>query len=81
MSIELLDRAVQSPPLQPLAYPIEQVPAVSGVPRTKVFEAVRKGQLMARKIGRSTLIEHAELQRFLTSLPTRGRRPEAAPAT
>jgi excisionase family DNA binding protein len=76
MSMELLDRAAPNQPLQPLAYPIEQVPAVSGVPRTKVFEAIRRGELMARKIGRSTLIEHAELQRFLSSLPIRGRRPD-----
>lgn len=56
-----------------LAYPIEQVPVVSGVRRTKIFEAIRDGHLMARKIGRSTIIEHAELVRFLASLPIRGK--------
>ncbi len=80
MSMELQEPAAQNRPLQPLAYPIEQVPAVSGVPRTKVFEAIRNGKLMARKVGRSTIIERAELQRFLSSLPTRGRSPEAASA-
>ena len=60
----------------PLAYPVEDVPAIAGIPRTKVFEAIRRGQLTARKLGRSTIIEHRELVRFLASLPVRGRKPE-----
>ena len=60
----------------PLAYPIEDVPAVTGIRRTKIFEAVRAKQLMARKVGRSTIIERPELIRYLRSLPIKGRQPE-----
>jgi hypothetical protein len=33
----------------PLAYPIEEVPAVAGVSRTRIFQAIRKKELIARK--------------------------------
>jgi hypothetical protein len=64
-------------PVPRLAYPIESAPAVTGIPRTKIFEAVRAKQLTVRKIGRSTIIEHDELMRFLKSLPSKGRALEA----
>ena len=57
----------------PLAYPIEDAPAVTGIPRTKIFEAVRTKQLTVRKIGRTTIVEHPELVRYVTSLPCKGR--------
>lgn len=63
---------------RPLAYAIEDVPGVSGLTRTRVFEAIRQKQLMARKIGRRTIVEAAELQRFIATLPTRGREPDSA---
>jgi hypothetical protein len=65
-------------PQPPLAYPIEDVPARTGIPRTKVFDAIRKKELMARKAGRSTIIEHPELVRYIKTLPTKGRAPEPA---
>jgi hypothetical protein len=71
--------APSSDPQPPLAYPIEDVPARTGIPRTKVFEAIRKKELTARKAGRSTIIEHPELVRYLKTLPTKGREPEPAP--
>jgi excisionase family DNA binding protein len=64
----------------PIAYPIERVPAVTGLTRTKVYEAVRAGRLAARKVGRSTLIEHAELMRFVQALPVRAIRGAEAAA-
>jgi hypothetical protein len=63
---------------RPLAYAIEDVPGVSGLTRTRVFEAIRQKQLMARKIGRRTIVEAAELERFISTLPTRGREPDEA---
>jgi hypothetical protein len=68
--------ASTSQPQPPLAYAIEDVPARTGIPRTKVFEAIRKNKLMARKAGRSTIIEHPELVRYIKTLPTKGREPE-----
>jgi excisionase family DNA binding protein len=52
----------------------------AGVSRTKIFEAIRDGALTARKSGKSTIIEPSELQRWVRSLPTRGRVPEAPSA-
>ena len=61
----------------PLAYPIEDAPAVTGIPRTKIFEAIRTKQLMVRKAGRTTIVEHPELLRYITSLPRKGREVDA----
>jgi hypothetical protein len=48
---------------------------ITGRTRTRIFEAIRKAELTARKDGKSTIIETDELLRWLRSLPTRGRRP------
>jgi hypothetical protein len=60
----------------PMAYPVEDTPAVAGVSRTRIFTAIRNGEMMARKAGRQTIIETDELRRWIRSLPTRGRTPE-----
>jgi excisionase family DNA binding protein len=49
----------------------------AAVSRTKIFEAIRDGRLTARKSGKTTIIEPSELQRWVRSLPVRGRIPEA----
>lgn len=51
-------------------------PAVAGVSRTRIFAAIRNGEMIARKAGRQTIIEADELQRWIRSLPTRCRAPE-----
>jgi hypothetical protein len=66
--------------LQPIAYPIELIPSISGINRGKIFDAIKRKELMARKVGRSTVIEAAELRRWIQSLPIRGREPAAATA-
>jgi hypothetical protein len=64
----------------PLAYPVKQAGAAVGVSRTRIFEAIRNKELKARKAGRATIIETPELQRWLSSLPTRGGETESAAA-
>ena len=64
----------------PLAYPVEKAGAAAGVSRTRIFEAIRKNELTARKAGKATIIEVGELQRWLRSLPTRGARCESPAA-
>jgi hypothetical protein len=64
----------------PLAYPVEEAGAAAGVSRTRIFEAIRKNELTARKAGKATIIEVGELQRWLRSLPTRGSRCESPAA-
>ena len=65
-------------PLPRLAVPIDDAPKVVGVKRTRIFEAVRSRELTIRKAGRSSIVEIAELQRWLDSLRTKGRLPGAA---
>jgi hypothetical protein len=56
----------------PIAHAIEDVPARTGINRSKIFKAIRDGDLSARKIGHSTIIEDAELRRWISSLRKRG---------
>jgi hypothetical protein len=56
----------------PLAYRVDKAGDAVGVSRTRIFEAIRNKELTARKAGRATIIETPELQRWLSSLPTRG---------
>jgi excisionase family DNA binding protein len=54
----------------------DEAAASAGVSRTKIFEAIRDGALTARKSGKTTIIEPSELQRWVRSLPVRGRAPD-----
>ena len=42
---------------------------VSGIGRTKLYEAIARRQLIARKYGNRTIVLRDELMRFLGSLP------------
>jgi excisionase family DNA binding protein len=59
-----------------LGFSPHEAAASAGVSRTKIFEAIRDGALTARKSGKATIIEPSELQRWVRSLPTRGRVPD-----
>lgn len=41
----------------------------SGMSRTALYLALKRGELTARKAGRRTLISFADLQAYLASLP------------
>lgn len=41
----------------------------SGMSRTALYEALKRGDLTARKAGRRTLISFADLQAYLAGLP------------
>lgn len=53
-----------------LAFSVQTAATRSGISRSKIYEAIRDGKLIAVKFGRSTLIREADLQDFLASLPT-----------
>lgn len=53
-----------------LAYRINDVCRETGLGRTTIYAAIKSGALPARKVGRRTLILAADLQQFLTHLPT-----------
>lgn len=42
----------------------------SGLSRTSIYEALKRGDLSARKAGRRTLIAFVDLENYLASLPT-----------
>ena len=53
----------------PLAVTIPEAVKASGMSRSSLYEALKRGDLSARKAGRRTLIEFAELQNYLAALP------------
>jgi excisionase family DNA binding protein len=55
--------------MQPIAFSIAEACAACHIGRTRIYEAIREGQLSARKHGRRTLIVSADLHRWLENLP------------
>jgi excisionase family DNA binding protein len=53
----------------PIAVTIPDAVKASGISRTSIYEALKRGDLTARKAGRRTLISFADLQAYLASLP------------
>ncbi len=56
----------------PLAYSVDQYAEICGLGRSFLYEAIRNGDLEARKAGRRTLILKDEGERFLRELPALG---------
>ena len=54
---------------EPIAVTIPDAVKASGMSRTSIYEALKRGDLSARKAGRRTLISFADLQAYLASLP------------
>jgi excisionase family DNA binding protein len=55
--------------LQTEGLTLAEASIVSGIGRTKLYQAIADGQLTARKYGSRTIVLRSELLRFLTSLP------------
>ncbi len=51
-----------------LALSIEEVRAYTGIGKTRLYEALNRGQLKAKKFGRKTIILKDDLDDFLESL-------------
>ncbi len=54
----------------PIAVTIPEAVRATGMSRSSLYEALKKGELTARKAGRRTLIPFAELEAYLGRLPT-----------
>jgi hypothetical protein len=78
IQMDLSNSVQAADPLPRLAVAIDDASKVVGVSRTRIFEAVRSKEITVRKAGRSSIIEIAELQRWINSLPTKGRQPDTA---
>lgn len=55
--------------LQSEGLTLDEASVVSGIGRTKLYEAIRDGLLKARKFGHRTIILRRDLLRFLATLP------------
>ena len=53
----------------PLAYTVEDFAALTGLGRTRLYEAIKNRQLLARKYGKRTVILAEDGRAFLASLP------------
>lgn len=58
--------------MPPLSVTILDAVRHSGLSRSAIYEALKRGDLKARKAGRRTLISFADLEAYLASLPTWG---------
>lgn len=56
--------------MAPLAVTVPEAVQLSGLSRSGLYEALRRGDLIARKAGRRTLIVFSDLESYLASLPT-----------
>lgn len=55
-----------------IAYSMRAAAQCSGLSRSTLYLLIRGGKLTARKNGKRTIIEDAELRRFIASLPKLG---------
>ena len=53
----------------PLAVTIPDAVKATGMSRSALYEALKRGDLTARKAGRRTLISFADLEAYLAGLP------------
>ncbi len=55
--------------LPALAYTIPDAVTATGLGRTRIYDAIKAGQLRTRKFGRRTIILSDDLKSFLENLP------------
>ena len=61
-----------------LAVTVNQATQMANVTRSRLFQAIKDCELCGRKAGKQLVIEVRELERWLKTLPYRGRTPIAA---
>jgi hypothetical protein len=64
--------------MQKIAYRPGPAAIATDTSRTRIFGAIKKKELTARKDGKATLIEEDELRRWVKTFPVIGRVPKAA---
>ena len=60
---------MEKPHLDREGYSIPEAAEVASIGRTKIYEAINNGSLIARKHGKRTIILRDDLRAFLTALP------------
>jgi excisionase family DNA binding protein len=61
---------IYMPLAEPFAISISEAARLSGIGRSSLYQAIRRGELSIRKSGRRSLIITSDLQRWLSDLPT-----------
>lgn len=56
-------------PVRRAAYTIDETVVMTGVGRDLIYEAIKNGRLVARKLGRRTIIPADALENFIAHLP------------
>ncbi len=54
----------------PIALTVKEACATARIGRTTLYGAIRRGDLVARKLGKKTLILEADVRRWIEQLPT-----------
>jgi len=52
-----------------MAFHVNEAAQVGGVSRSEIYEAMKRGELRAKKYGRRTIILRDDLAAFLCALP------------
>ena len=60
-------------PDTPLAYTVRQACAQLSISRSTLYEEIAAGRLLAKKIGKKTLIPTSAARAWLDTLPAKGR--------
>ncbi|WP_188910935.1 helix-turn-helix domain-containing protein [Salinarimonas ramus] len=63
------DKSTSTRNVAPLGLGVSDAARAAGVGRTAVYEALKSGALVARKLGRRTIILIDDLNAWLASLP------------
>jgi len=67
-----------------LAYSVKDAVKITGMSRSRLYEELKAGNLVAKKIGRRTLIPHESIEAWLENLdnyPTAAGKPDAPKLT
>jgi excisionase family DNA binding protein len=54
----------------PVAHRVKEVAQLARVGRTLIYDEIKHGRLVARKVGRRTVILRSDLEAWLNTLPT-----------
>jgi len=63
---------LQNTEIDRVAHSIAETCVLTGLGRDAVYNAIRNGSLVARKLGRRTIITDDDLRQFLAGLPRAG---------
>lgn len=61
-----------------LSYSIQEVSDLVGIGRTRIYAAIKSGDLVAKKFGKRTLILKQDVETFLNNLEPLSKKKEAS---